>query len=125
MDTQRINLKYCNQSNKEMLYHVPSLYLPLNRYLRKLTENNLIAPVEIITNGEITQISTIAYADDITCITSDKESIQVIINEYEKFSLFSGIKLNVKKTEILIAGKKTKGKIAFELSYMNESHYYL
>jgi len=91
--------------------------LAIEPLIQGIKRNPLIKPVLIQskTSDRVEEIKTATYADDITSLTSNKESIQVIIDEYESFSTFSGIKLNVQKTEILIMGHETQGQIEFEL----------
>jgi len=60
-----------------------------------------------------------SFADDITALCKNIEGIQQIIDEYVRFSQYSGIKLNIEKTEILIIGKQTKDHEIFEI---NTSH---
>jgi hypothetical protein len=63
------------------------------------------------------KVKTISYADDITCIVSNIEGIQKIIDAYSNFSDYSGIKLNVSKTEIMIAGKQDDPVRTFKIKY--------
>jgi hypothetical protein len=93
--------------------------LAIEPLLRKLNSNPTITPVTLYSlnnDGSIT-FNTVSYADDITCITKNKQAIQEVINEYSRFSTFSGISLNVAKTEILIIGKKDPGIVKFDITY--------
>ena len=45
-----------------------------------------------------------AFADDVTAIVSDKQSVQALFDTYEEFSEHSGVYLNSAKTEILKLG---------------------
>jgi len=49
-------------------------------------------------------IKQVTFADDLSPTVRDRESIQQVLNEYSKFSTYSGIKLNHLKTEILPLG---------------------
>jgi len=91
--------------------------LAIEPLIKSLKVNNLIKPVTIKSNTtqEVTEVQTATYADDITALTSDEESIQLIIDEYEVFSMFSGIKLNVGKTEILVMGEAEFKEKRFEI----------
>jgi len=73
--------------------------LAIEPLLQKIQCNKLIKPVKVATsNNEFIEIKKAGFADDITCITTSESSLQVIINEYVRFSKKSGIKLNVNKT---------------------------
>jgi len=61
------------------------------------------------------EIKKAGFADDITCLTSNINSLQEIIDEYEEFLSYSGVKLNIAKTEILIIGKKGNQRVNFNL----------
>jgi len=63
----------------------------------------------------------LSYADDITALCRNKEGIQHIIDEYKNFSRYSGIKLNVEKTEILVLGKENENKEIFKIKNGVES----
>lgn len=65
--------------------------------LRMLDVNNNIANLRIL-NLHIPKC--VAYADDVAIITNS-ESVNQVFNTYSKFSLSSGLYLNVDKTEIL------------------------
>jgi hypothetical protein len=65
----------------------------------------------------------LAYADDITALCKNKEGVKKIIELYNKFSMFSGISLNVKKTEIMLLGKGIDNKREkFEIMNGNETY---
>ncbi len=93
--------------------------LAIEPLLRKLNSNPIITPISLysLDNDGLITFNTIAYADDITCITKNKDAIQEVINEYSNFSMFSGISLNVAKTEILIIGKKDQRFVQFDITY--------
>jgi hypothetical protein len=77
---------------------------PLLRQIERDPEIDA-TPIVRINNVDL-KVKTIAYADDITCIIRNVEGIQKIIDTYSNFSDYSGIKLNVSKTEILVVGKR-------------------
>jgi hypothetical protein len=73
--------------------------------LRKIESNKKIVP--ILLENENTKISnkTGTFADDVFVITADNPAcLNEIFAEYNRFSLRSGIELNVDKTEILRLG---------------------
>jgi len=100
--------------------------LAIEPLLNSIQNNINIKPVNIVyvdpsTGIENTvEIKKSGFADDITCLTSDRDSLQEIINEYERFSSYSGVHLNVNKTEILVIGKKTEEKVNFELNHQGK-----
>ncbi len=53
-----------------------------------------------------TEIKTLAYADDITFLTTDTKSIDSIFEVLDSYGQISGAKINVDKTEITILGNK-------------------
>ena len=58
------------------------------------------------------------YADDITLFVTDERDIQEVIRILDDFALFSGLKLNERKTEAIWIGsqKKSKRKL-FDLNW--------
>jgi exonuclease III len=100
--------------------------LAIEPLLHKIESDDLIIPLTISHNEDGTveriDVKTLAYADDITCIVKTIESIQIIINTYQLFSEFSGIKLNVEKTELMVIGKKGGDeRIKVNVSYNNST----
>jgi len=90
--------------------------LAIEPLLHKIQNNKEIIPVKIpCTGGQTGEIKKSGYADDITCFTASKLSLQIIINEYESFSDKSGIKLNIGKTEVLVMGKNDGNRETFSL----------
>ncbi len=88
--------------------------------LRRLGNNTNITPAKINNRFSIDDeilINNLSYADDITVITTDLHALQTIIDEYTNFSGYSGIKLNVSKTEVLIIGKQDKNKVVIPVKY--------
>ena len=45
-----------------------------------------------------------AYADDTTIMQKDKESVREVINVFDTFSIYSGLKLNKFSSEIAATG---------------------
>jgi len=74
--------------------------------LRQLDNNKNIEGIKVTYNNIESEIKNASYADDITAICVNLNGIQEIIDEYLNFSKYSGIKLNLNKTEILVIGKK-------------------
>jgi len=97
--------------------------LAIEPLLNRIQKNEKITPVIVkslnpLTNEiEVVELKKSGFADDITCLTKDKNSLQEIITEYERFSRYSGIHLNVAKTEVLIIGKKANEPIRFDLQH--------
>ncbi len=87
--------------------------------LRQINNNKKIQGLKLSSSNDENDftLKDMSFADDITAICSNLEGIQYIINEYLNFSKYSGIKLNIEKTEILIIGKKTKDPVTFEITH--------
>jgi hypothetical protein len=86
--------------------------LAIDPLLRMIDRDERITPININQDNtaEPINIKTATFADDITAITKDKEGINHIIDNYNRFSNLSGIRLNIPKTEIMSLGKN-KNKI--------------
>jgi len=96
--------------------------LAIEPLLRNIERNEKINPISLPGLGSNTiKIKKAGYADDITGLTSNVASLQVIIEEYEKFSSVSGIRLNVAKTEIMVLGKNGGQNRSFVLKHRNEN----
>ncbi len=96
--------------------------LAIEPLLRNIQKNKEVIPLEVTSqNGQKVEIKKAGFADDITCITASQYSLQVIIDEYNKFSSKSGIKLNVKKTEIMVIGNKSGNLRNFTLKHKGEN----
>jgi len=91
--------------------------LAIEPLIKSLKDNKLIVPITIKSNmtGTEEEVTSATYADDITALTKDKNAIQLIINEYNLFSTYSGVNLNVPKTEIMILGQANFEERAFNL----------
>ncbi len=84
--------------------------LAIEPLISNINKNTNIKPTRIRNlqnNDDSVEVKSASFADDITAVTSDVNSIQLIINEYLRFSAFSGVKLNIPKTEILICGSES------------------
>ena len=55
-------------------------------------------------DGMTDEVKIIQHADDCTLPLKDKKSLKVVIHEIEIFSKFSGMKLNLSKTECILLG---------------------
>jgi len=91
--------------------------LSIEPLIRAIRNNKSIEPI-LVNEGDDAEgesVNSASYADDITALTRSLEAIQQIINEYDKFSSYSGIDLNVAKTEIMILGKKDNVPVRFNL----------
>ena len=91
--------------------------------INAINKNTEIQPIAIKTSdpdNEIIELKNFSFADDITALCSSKESINNIINEYNNFSKFSGIRLNIEKTEILILGKNPPKNVKFTLTHKGQ-----
>lgn len=80
---------------------------PLSMILFVLQLEPLIQKIASICNGS-NDVLTV-YADDITCIIDEIVKYQNILEEFKKFELVSGAKLNLRKTEYLSIGIKIDG----------------
>ena len=69
-----------------------------------------------INNNQV--VKTMSYADDITGLVIDRNSIQKLITLYEQFSTLCGIELNMPKTEIVNIGLPIFSKQYFKINYM-------
>jgi len=90
--------------------------LSIEPLIRSIRNNTLIEPITLNEGGEGEEINTASFADDITALARNIEAVNHIINEYDKFSSYSGISLNVAKTEILIIGKKDNVPVKFPIT---------
>jgi len=81
--------------------------LAIEPLISSIRHNKDITPIKIASNfnENSIEVNEATFADDITALTTSREGIQAIINEYNNFTKFSGVKLNVPKTEIMILGK--------------------
>ena len=70
----------------------------------KLRQCNNIKGITI--NGETYKIKMLV--DDTSLILKDMASIELAIKEFQAFSKFSGLQLNLDKTEIIPIGVNTK-----------------
>jgi len=97
--------------------------LAIEPLLNRIQRNTRITPITITsTNPETGEVKNVeikksGFADDITCFTKDKLSLQEIIYEYERFSSYSGVHLNVSKTEVLVIGKTSQDTIRFDFKH--------
>jgi len=87
--------------------------------LRQLNKNTNIKGIELVSNSgpEKFTVKDMSFADDITALCTNLEGIQEIINEYVNFSKYSGIKLNIEKTEIMVIGKQSNDPIVFNIRH--------
>jgi len=98
--------------------------ISMDPLLRAIDKDQRIKPVNIFNDcGEKTDTVKLAsYADDITALCSNKEGIEIIISLYTKFSSYSGIELNVAKTEILVMGKLNQNQRQFKIKSQNNEY---
>ncbi len=91
--------------------------------LRQINSNNNISGINLTNdeNGESFTLKNMSFADDITALCTNIEGIQHIIDEYVNFSNYSGIKLNIEKTEILVIGKRTNNNTTFNISHNDDT----
>jgi len=96
--------------------------LSIEPLIRSIRNNTLIEPITLndIDGGD--EINTASFADDITALAKNIEAVKHIISEYDKFSSYSGISLNVAKTEIMIIGKKDRTPIKFSITSRGETY---
>jgi len=84
--------------------------------LNFIKNNKKIKGVKLNAVDEDTEINNFSFADDITAVCENIEGIQEIIDCYTEFTSYSGVKLNIPKTEILIIGKKSSSKTVFKIT---------
>jgi hypothetical protein len=102
--------------------------LSIEPLLRQIRNNKKVQGIkishladEVIADHADDEINNFSFADDITAICENREGIQEIVNCYSKFSEYSGIKLNLPKTEILVIGKKGNEKENFTITSNQET----
>ncbi len=99
--------------------------LAMEPLIRNVQKNQLILPIESrILQYEWPKIY--GYADDITCVIKNLPICkQEIFSEYERFTRFSGLRLNADKTEIYdFNGDNDRNNSITQIIYNNE-HYNL
>jgi len=98
--------------------------IAMDPLLRAIDKDNNIKPILIkgMPAEHSDSIKTATYADDITGLCQNKEGIEAIIRLYSKFSTYSGIELNVQKTEILVMGKCDDVKREFDVCANGRVH---
>jgi exonuclease III len=99
--------------------------LAIEPLLRSISNNKNITPISINLNSDIDiedLVNNLSYADDITVICQNKEGIQEVINCYSIFTAYSGVKLNIPKTEIMIIGKTHNKKEEFIIESEGNKH---
>jgi exonuclease III len=81
--------------------------IAIDPLLRLIEKDERIIPLDINRDPskEPIYVKSATFADDITAICKTKEGIGYIIENYNKFSKITGIKLNLPKTEIMVLGK--------------------
>ena len=75
--------------------------LVLEALIQKIDKNDGIKGIDF---GKETKLKIQACADDITFYITNKESLDLIMMELNKFGEFSGQQINDKKTEIIVTG---------------------
>jgi len=90
--------------------------------LRQINSNSNIKGITLTSDldSENFDLKNMTFADDITALCTNLEGIQHIIDEYVNFSKYSGIKLNIEKTEIMVLGKKSLVPIVFNIKHENK-----
>ena len=93
---------------------------PLLRAIEKSTDVKMI---QIATFDNYGAVKTLAYADDITVICRDLDSIQNVLDIYNTFSKISGIELNIPKTEIMKLGcERDNRETNIQVTYEHERY---
>ena len=91
--------------------------------LRAIEKSTNVKMIQIVKFDNFGSVKTLAYADDITIICRDLDSIQETLNIYNTFSKVSGIELNIPKTEIIKLGcPNNERTITINISYDHERH---
>ena len=89
--------------------------LGIEPLLRNIQQDPLI---ETLTYHGINMPKTLAYADDVACITKPtQENLNLIFSHYEKMTAASGLKLNADKTELIQRG----GQDSYSIKYLSDN----
>jgi len=90
--------------------------------VRAIERSNEIKSIEVTSpfTGEKIEVKTSVYADDLTPIASNMDSVQNIFHLYHKFSKVSGLYLNPDKTEILCVGGRHPKPRSINIQYGDE-----
>jgi exonuclease III len=95
--------------------------LSIEPLLRSIRNNEKIVKVSLGENKS-EDINNFSFADDITAVCENIDGIQEVINIYSRFSNYSGIQLNIPKTEIFIIGKQGKKKEKFIINTNDKTY---
>ena len=91
--------------------------------LRAIERSTQVKMIQIVKFDNFGSVKTLSYADDITVICKDLDSIQEVLNIYNTFSKLSGIELNIPKTEIIKIGCRNTERITtLTITYDHERH---
>ena len=89
--------------------------------IRNIDSNPNISPI-VARSLNNSLPKTYAYADDVNCVTKDREiDLQGIFNEYERLTKNSGLELNADKTEIIRLGRNPIER-QYNVSYQGSLH---
>jgi hypothetical protein len=97
--------------------------LAIDPLIRNLERCNDIQPFTMYSNNRrrnVFEQKVLAYADDITVITTpNNSSYQAIFNQYSILSQLSGLTLNADKTEVI---NSMDNNMEYRINYLGESY---
>jgi hypothetical protein len=97
--------------------------IAIDPLLKAIDKDTRIKPIKIeITEGQNLEIKSATFADDITALCTNREGINYIIEQYTNFSMYSGITLNIPKTEIMRLGKTSESVENFTIKNGDAKH---
>lgn len=89
----------------------PHIFLLVAELLSHLIRNN--SSIRGIRMGE-SEAKLAQFADDLTCMLSDEESLSVLMSTLKKFESWSGLRINRNKTKIISPKRIAEGSSTFE-----------
>ena len=90
--------------------------IAIDPLLRAIENSQSIKKIKITQD---TNIASASYADDITGLVMDKQSIESLLNLYGRFAEMTGIELNLQKTEIMKISNDPFRAEQIKLTYKN------
>jgi exonuclease III len=97
--------------------------IAIDPLLRAIENDKRITPIKLqINNADNVEIKSVTFADDITAFCTSADEIKYIIELYNEFSKYSGIELNIPKTEILKLGPISEKQNNHIIRDLNKSH---
>jgi hypothetical protein len=97
--------------------------IAIDPLLRQIDKDPRIENIVLkIKDDNYTCPKSATFADDITAIFRNKEAINIIIEHYNNFTEYSGIKLNIPKTEIMKLGPSHTNKQQHEITDIDNTY---